>query len=334
VENEEAADALIAIGIPATTNGGGWHEEFNAHLRDADVVLVPDNTDGGWRVVNQIGISLKNVAKRTRVLLLPKKPTDWLDAGGTREQFDVLVEEASDWTSQVVTDSSPESEPSEAEKSDAKAREDELIAALSNVKGLEYHRQREAAKKELGVSAKAIDDEVKARRNKTSPLYGFWIVEPAPAPVEGSSLLRDIMLRLQRHIICSPNDALAIALWVMFSWVHDDVATHSPILNITSAEPESGKSTTLGLIKFLAPRCLPSVEISEAALYRSIELWQPSFAIDEFDTVLASDDKAALRSIINSGHTRGQGVVKCVEPDFRPQHFKNFLSEVHRDGRS
>jgi hypothetical protein len=270
VENEEAADALIAIGIPATTNGGGWHEEFNAHLRDADVVLVPDNTDGGWRVVNQIGISLKNVAKRTRVLLLPKKPTDWLDAGGTREQFDVLVEEASDWTSPVVTDSSPESEPSEAEKSDAKAREDELIAALSNTKGLEYHRLREAAKKELGVTAKAIDNEVKARRDKTSPLHGFWIVEPAPGPVDGSSLLRDIMLRLQRHIICSPNDALAIALWIMFSWVHDEVATHSPILNITSAEPESGKSTTLGLITFLAPRCLPSVEISEAALYRSI----------------------------------------------------------------
>jgi hypothetical protein len=216
-------------------------------LRDADVVLVPDNTDGGWRVVNQIGISLKNVAKRTRVLLLPKKPTDWLDAGGTREQFDVLVEEASDWTSPVVTDSSPESEPSEAEKSDAKAREDELIAALSNTKGLEYHRLREAAKKELGVTAKAIDNEVKARRDKTSPL-GFWIVEPAPGPVDGSSLLRDIMLRLQRHIICSPNDALAIALWIMFSWVHDEVATHSPILNITSAEPESGKSTTLGLI--------------------------------------------------------------------------------------
>ena len=109
----------------------------------------------------------------------------------------------------------------------------------------------------------------------------------------------------------------------------------APILNITSAEPESGKSTTLGLIKFLAPRCLPSVEISEAALYRSIELWQPSFAIDEFDTVLASDDKAALRSIINSGHTRGQGVVKLgVELDFRPQHFKTFCPEVHRDGRS
>ena len=77
------------------------------------------------------------------------------------------------------------------------------------------------------------------------------------------------------------------ALWIMFAWVHDEVATHSPILFITSAEPECGKTTLLGLISFLTPRCISSVEISEAALYRSIELWQPSFVIDEFDDVLA-----------------------------------------------
>ena len=177
VENEEAADALIAIGVPATTNGGGWHEEFNAHLRDADVVLVPDNTDGGWRVVNQIGISLKNVAKRTRVLLLPKKPTDWLDAGGTREQFDVLAREASDWTSPVVTDSSPESEPSEAEKSDAKAREDELIAALSNVKGLEYHRQVRGRKEGTWRNRQTRPLTTRSRRAGT---------KPAPSMVFGS----------------------------------------------------------------------------------------------------------------------------------------------------
>jgi hypothetical protein len=135
-------------------------------------------------------------------------------------------------------------------------------------------------------------------------------------------------MHLHRYVVCSHDDAIAVALWIMFAWVHDEVATHSPILDITSAEPESGKSTTLGLISLLAPRCLPSVEISEAALYRSIELWQPSFAIDEFDSVLASDDKAALRSVINSGHTRGQGVVKCVEPDFRLQHFKTFCPKA------
>lgn len=196
------------------------------------------------------------------------------------------------------------------------------------MKGLDFARERKRLADELRVTRSDIDAEVKAYREKASPLYGHWSVEPWPEPTDGDSLLRDIIMRLRRHVVCSHDDAIAIALWIMFAWVHDQVATHSPILDITSAEPESGKSTTLGLISLLAPRCLPSVEISEAALYRSIELWQPSFAIDEFDTVLASDDKAALRSVINSGHTRGQGVVKCVEPDFRPQQFKTFCPKA------
>ena len=160
------------------------------------------------------------------------------------------------------------------------------------------------------------------------PLHGHWIVESWPEPVETDALLRDIIFRILRHVVCSHEDALAIALWVMFAWVHDEVATHSPILNVNSAEPESGKSTTLGLISFLAPRCVSSVEISEAALYRAIELWLPSFVIDEFDSVLASEDKTALRSVINSGHARGQGVVRCTDPDFTPKLFKTFCPKA------
>jgi hypothetical protein len=52
------------------------------------------------------------------------------------------------------------------------------------------------------------------------------------------------------------------------------------------------------------------VEISEAALYRAIEKYQPTFVIDEFDTVLANPDRAVLRSVINSGHTRGDGILR------------------------
>jgi putative DNA primase/helicase len=107
------------------------------------------------------------------------------------------------------------------------------------------------------------------------------------------------------------------------------VAVHSPILNINSAQPESGKSTALGLVSFLAPRCISSVEISEAALYRAIKLWAPSFAIDEFDSVLAGDDKTGLRSVINSGHTRGQGVVRCVGRDEKtPELFPTFCPKA------
>jgi len=49
----------------------------------------------------------------------------------------------------------------------------------------------------------------------------------------------------------------------MFAWVHDEVAIHSPILNITSAEPESGKTTTVNLTSVLHRAAWASVEISE-----------------------------------------------------------------------
>ncbi len=105
VEGEKDVDSLWRIGIPATTNPGGagkWRAEFGEHLRSADVVLLPDNDEAGWKHVHEVGAALTGIAGRTRVLVLPGLPSkgdvsDWLDAGGTREQFDVLVEQAQDW---------------------------------------------------------------------------------------------------------------------------------------------------------------------------------------------------------------------------------------------
>jgi putative DNA primase/helicase len=329
VKGEAKADALWALGIAATTNLGGagkWQPEFREHLRGADILLLPDNDEPGWRHVNEIGIALTGIAARIRVVALPGLPPkgdvcDWLETGGTREQLDALVDGAVDWVKQTPDEGD--------EKAKATARENELLEALARMPpGIEFTRQRAKLARDFGVPRGAIDDELEARRSgnerATAPLHGHWIVEPWPEPVDGDSLLRDIIQRIRRHVVCTLHDALAIALWIMFAWVHDEVATHSPILNVNSAEPESGKTTTLGLVSFLAPRCVSSVEISEAALYRAIQLWQPSFAIDEFDSVLASEDKAPLRSVINSGHTRGQGVIRCVAPDFTPQLFTTF----------
>jgi hypothetical protein len=52
--------------------------------------------------------------------------------------------------------------------------------------------------------------------------------------------------------------------------------------------------------------------------------------IDEFDTVLSSteDDKAALRSVINSGHVRGQGVLCCEGDEHRPEMFPTFAPKA------
>ncbi len=255
---------------------------------------------------------------------------DWAAAGGTREAFDQLVDQALDWQPFTIGDAAATFRSTL--KAEATARENELLGALVNMRpGIEFARQRKRTAKELGVSSSAIDAELESRRGpekEAAPLHGHWIVEPWPEPVDGGSLLRDIIRCIWRHVVCQDTDALTIALWIMLAWIHDEVATHSPVLNITSAEPRSGKSTTLGLVSFLVPKCISSVEISEAALYRSIKLWQPSFVIDEFDSVLSSDDKAALRSIINSGHTRGQGVVRCVGDDQTPELFSTFCPKA------
>jgi putative DNA primase/helicase len=338
VEGEAKADLLAEWNVAATCSAGGakkWKPEHSQFFPGADVVLVPDNDDAGWEHINRVGAELVGIAKSVRVLVLPHvrakdDVVDWAKAGGTREQLDVLLQQAQDWKPPSSSADEPNKEQKPEEKAKAQAREDELLAALTKAKGLQYERQRKAAAKELGVSPKAIDKEVRARRedDEVRPLYGHWVVEPWPEPVDGDALLRDVINRIQRHVVISADGALVIALWVILSWVHNDVATHSPILNINSAEPESGKSTTMGLIAFLMPRCIASVEASEAAIYRAIKRWSPSFCIDEFDSVLADDDKAAMRSVINSGHTRGQGVLRCIGDDKVPELFPTFAPKA------
>jgi hypothetical protein len=289
-----------------------------------------------------VGASLVGIAKRIRVLALPDLPTkgdviDWAQSGGTREQLDQLIAQAPDRKpSAEKLDELDNSKDENKDKHEAERAEAELLDALAKMpKGIARGRERKRLAEQFGVSRSDIDAEIEERRTEaetTALLHGHWHVEPWPEPVEGDSLIRDIIRKLQKHVVLSYESALAVALWIILAWVHDEVATHSPILDATSAEPESGKTTLLGVISFLGPRALSSVDISRAALYRSIQRWQPSFVIDEFDTVLAdaknNPDKAELRSVINSGHTRGQGVVRCITDEHTPELFSTFAPKV------
>jgi Protein of unknown function (DUF3631)/CHC2 zinc finger len=334
VEGEAKADLLAGWNVAATCCAGGakkWKPEHSEFLRGADVVMLPDHDGAGWEHVNAVGASLSGIAKRVRVLVLPDlRPkgdiVDWAKAGGTREKLDALLAEAAkNWKA-------PTPEEINKAKDEGKQHEDELIEALSKLQpGIDFHRKRDEIAKELDVSKQALDAEIRLHREKV-PLEGHWIVEPSIESVDGDSLLRDLVRCVRRYIVCSFDDAVVIALWVMFSWVHDDAAVFSPILMVTSAEPESGKTTTLNLISYLAPRAIASVEISKAALYRAIQLCKPSFIIDEFDDVLASagkdEGKAELRSVINSGHTRGQCVIRCITDEHRPEKFSTFAPKA------
>jgi hypothetical protein len=98
-EGEKDADKLATLGLVSTCNAGGagkWRREFAAFFRDRDVVVLPDNDDAGMVHARMVAANLAPVAKSVRIVempdLLPKGDvSDWLAAGGTREQFERLV---------------------------------------------------------------------------------------------------------------------------------------------------------------------------------------------------------------------------------------------------
>ena len=102
VEGEKDADNLTMLGFVATTNpfgAGKWHDEYSNYLKNADVVIIPDNDEVGRRHAEQVARSLVGKAKRIRLLELPNLPpkgdvSDWLAAGGTKEALLKLAEQA------------------------------------------------------------------------------------------------------------------------------------------------------------------------------------------------------------------------------------------------
>jgi hypothetical protein len=101
VEGEKDADNMAKVGLTATTNPFGaekWKPEYADYLVRADVVIIPDNDEVGRRHAEQVARSLMGKAK-IRLLELPSLPpkgdvSDWLEAGGTKEELLSMAEQA------------------------------------------------------------------------------------------------------------------------------------------------------------------------------------------------------------------------------------------------
>lgn len=99
-EGEKDADAIIALGLIATTNPGGagkWNTEHADTLKKARAVtIIPDNDDPGRAHAAAVKASLVGKAASVRVLTLPDLPqkgdvSDWIAAGGTKERLESLA---------------------------------------------------------------------------------------------------------------------------------------------------------------------------------------------------------------------------------------------------
>ncbi|MGI6417834.1 MAG: DUF3987 domain-containing protein [Thermoguttaceae bacterium] len=105
-EGEKDCDNLARIvGVLATCNAGGagkWNEEHAKHLAGRRVVILPDNDEPGRNHAAMVAASLYGLAESVRIVELPGLPekgdvSDWIAAGGTKEQLVALIKAAPNW---------------------------------------------------------------------------------------------------------------------------------------------------------------------------------------------------------------------------------------------
>lgn len=101
-EGEKDVDALRQLGLLATCNAGGagkWKAEHAAFLSGRNVVVIPDRDDVGRDHAEQVAASLQGIAKTVRVVKLPtgKDASDWIAAGGTRDELLALAKATPEW---------------------------------------------------------------------------------------------------------------------------------------------------------------------------------------------------------------------------------------------
>lgn len=170
----------------------------------------------------------------------------------------------------------------------------------------------------LAALAELLDEEPSALRDEftelavaESPASSLWHVERWPKPVATGALLDEIVGKIRKFIAARPHELLTIALWSMMAWIHRVVAVHSPYLVATSADPDSGKSQTLGVLSFLVLKPFIAVEPSGPSLYRLIDREKPTLLLDDADSLFQR--KSDIKHIFNAAWTRGVKVSRVVQ---------------------
>lgn len=134
-------------------------------------------------------------------------------------------------------------------------------------------------------------------------------VEPCPWPLAGEPVEpeEDLWSRIKAYIINHvdlPDERLFDLLTALI------YATYIPetfyvVPYIQIIGPKNSGKTRLGeVIQQLCYRGLMSSNISEAALFRSVEEWKPTLILDETE-IYSDKDRGSIQNLLNAGYRRG-----------------------------
>ena len=195
------------------------------------------------------------------------------------------------------------------------------VKRLATMKKLDYVQVRKATAKRYDIPVGMLDDLMREAQQESESNSDDMFVEPEPwsEPVNGSELLSEIDRTIRRFIVCEPETARAAILWITMTWFIDTVQV-APLAVITAPEKRCGKTQLLDIIGKLSYRPMFASSITPAALFRSVEMWQPTLLIDEADAFLKDNEE--MRGLLNAGHTRTSAyTIRTVGDDHTPKKF-------------
>ena len=107
VEGEKDVETVRSFQFCGTTGGSAsdkWLEEYTAALTGKDVSIVADADEPGRRKAMIMAHAIFTKARSVRVLEMPgaKDFTEWVEKGGTREQFSALLSHTPEWKPKAV----------------------------------------------------------------------------------------------------------------------------------------------------------------------------------------------------------------------------------------
>jgi hypothetical protein len=180
----------------------------------------------------------------------------------------------------------------EQQRADREARErqrerDRELAALSRLPRAEHEPRLAALAERLDEDLQFLRDEFAQFVSVEEASSAAGDIEPWPEPVSTVTILAEVMTQVRRYnVLHDDAAAVAIVLFVLFAWVHDEIAVHSPLLLLNTAEADSGKTALCGTLKFLTPRAYSSAELTGPSLYRFVDHVHPTLFIDEAGNLL------------------------------------------------
>jgi hypothetical protein len=322
-EGEKDVDNLARLGLAATTSpmgAGKWRDYYSDWLKGANVVILPDNDEPGRKHAQQVANSLQGKAKSIKVLELPGLPakgdvSDWLAAGGTKEELLRLAAEA------------PERELEKQPKREKAKKEDDRKPSSQT----SFFTYGETLFEQIYLNGKSYFLAFNTVTGETKTIPFLELEEEIIEPINGEdvelgavrlpsgveeygdtlTLLAEIETHIYRYLDVSPNYLKFAAYYVLLSWLYDRFHT-LPYLRALG-DTGCGKSRFLDVIGGLCYKAISASGcVTPAPIYRMLRKWQGTLVLDEAD-MKNSDEYNEVVTILNCGFERGRPVIRATK---------------------